>query len=121
MNIIKYTLATLAIITSINVQAFEEKCTNISELARDVMISRQGGIPMSKMIELAEGDELIIYVVEEAYNNYSVMPSPEYKQEYISKFSDDFYKRCYNANKHAQEQEKKMSKEVKGQRVSNSI
>jgi len=114
MNIIKSAILATSIIFSGSIlaeESFELDCNYISNIAGQVMEARQAGFPMRELIEEAGENAILIYLTEEAYK-YSVLPSPEYAQKYVSQYSDRIYQECRAANKLNKEKAKK-----KGQRV----
>lgn len=114
MKIIKSVILATSIIFSSSIlaeESFELDCNYISDIAGQVMEARQAGLPMRPLIEAVGEDAILIYLIEEAYK-YSVLPSPEYAQEYVSQYSDRIYQGCRETNKLNKEKAKK-----KGQRV----
>lgn len=114
MKIIKSAILATSIVFSGSILAgdvIELDCNHYSNIAGTVMYARQAGVPMRELIEAAGENALLIYLTEEAYK-YSVLPSPEYAQEYVSQYSDRIYQECRAANKLNKEKAKK-----KGQRV----
>lgn len=114
MNIIKSAILATSIIFSGSIlaeESFELDCNHFSDIAGTVMYARQAGVPMREIIEEVGENALLIYLTEEAYK-YSVLPSPEYAQKYVSQYSDRIYQECRAANKLNKEKAKK-----KGQRL----
>lgn len=96
MNIIKYTLATLAIITSINAQAFEEKCNAVASLAHDVMQARQLDIPQDVLLNSAERSPIFDHIIFEAYKEKLV--DEAMKKDVAIQYSNRIYNECWRAN-----------------------
>ena len=77
-------------------------CEGLGQLAEELMVARQMGIPMSRVMEVAEaawGDEdvaLLHALVEQAY----LIPrfeTPEYQQRAIADYRNDVELACYLA------------------------
>lgn len=114
MKIIKSSIIATSIIFSSSIlaeESFELDCHHYSNIAGTVMYARQAGVPMQELIEAAGDNAILIYLTGEAYK-YSVLPSPEYAQKYVSQYADRIYQECRAANKLNKEKAKK-----KGQRV----
>lgn len=69
-----------------------EFCPKIAELASTVMKARQAGVPMRKMMELAESD-VTVGIVTGAYG-YSAFTVPEVQDKVIQDFEDLWYLKC---------------------------
>ena len=76
----------------------EGLCKRLESVSAVVMQSRQEGIPMSEMIELAKGNATIISVIEDAFNEPR-WSSSETITRAIQDFSNESYKLCYEAFK----------------------
>lgn len=114
MKIIKSVILATSIVFSSSILAedvIELDCNYYSDIAGIIMDARQVGVPMREVIEEVGENATLIYLIEEAYK-YSVLPSPEYAQKYVSEYSDRIYQECREANKLNKEKAKK-----KGQRV----
>ena len=83
------------LLTTTPVTAKEDVCASLAELAGDVMELRQGGVPLSEMMKIAEGDELLRFLLLEAYN-VPRFSTKEYKDLAIKDFSDMLALVCYN-------------------------
>lgn len=78
--------------------ATAQRCAKLGELASSVMEARQGGVPFTKMIELAEGNKLVEAIVVEAFKipRYSSEP---YQRKAISDFVEKVEVTCYSSLK----------------------
>lgn len=71
-------------------------CKAVESLAAEIMDCRQSGVQMSKTMEIANGNKMLIMFIEEAYN------SPKYRVESNRKeanieFGNKAYLRCMKA------------------------
>lgn len=96
MKHIKYAVATLAIIASINAQAFEEKCNAVASLAHDVMEARQLDIPQDVLLNSAERSPIFDHIIFEAYKEKLV--DEAMKKEIAVQYSNRIYNECWRAN-----------------------
>ena len=69
-----------------------EFCPKIEQLSRSVMTARQAGVPMRKVMEIAESD-VTVSMVTEAYG-YSAYSIQENRERAIQDFEDQWYLRC---------------------------
>ena len=69
-----------------------EFCPKIAQLSRSVMTARQAGVPMRKVMEIAE-NPVTVSMVTEAYGQ-SVYNTPEIKERVIQDFEDQGYMKC---------------------------
>jgi len=70
-----------------------EYCLSISDLAKVIMQRRQGGIPMTILIKLAEEDEVAHAIIMEAYSQ-PIYSTIETKQKAIQTFADSVLMTC---------------------------
>lgn len=109
MKITKSVILATSIIFSSSILAediVELDCNRYSDIAGNIMYARQSGVPMRELIEAAGENALLIYMTEEAYK-YSILPSLEYAQKYVSQYADRIYQECREANKLYKEKAKK--------------
>ena len=83
------TLILLAALTA----ADHEICTSISNHAGQIMTARQNGVPMSKLIEVVNGDEMSIGMIRFSYS-VPLYAGKKNKQREINKFRDEEHARC---------------------------
>lgn len=77
--------------------AQKKECSGQSEVAEKIMEGRQAGVPMRKMIDLAEGDQLLELMVKWAYDEpgYS---SDQMQRRSATKFGNRQYRLCLDAS-----------------------
>ena len=68
-------------------------CPKIAELANGVMVARQNGSPMREVMALADGNDVMVSMVTEAYGQ-SVYRTPDIRERVIQDFEDTWYLRC---------------------------
>ena len=68
-------------------------CPKIAELANAVMVARQNGSPMREIMEIAEGEPIMVSMITEAYG-HSAYSTQEYQDRAIQEFEDQWYLRC---------------------------
>lgn len=71
-------------------------CEQIGELAESIMRNRQQGASMSRMMQIADGNELVRMIVMEAYN-LPRMSVPANQQREIADFRNEIELQCYQA------------------------
>lgn len=72
----------------------KELCENLSKLAKEVMISRQAGVPMSKLIDIVDKDFAFIIVRAYEQPKFSLQ---DYKDNAANEYADEVYLLCYKA------------------------
>lgn len=75
----------------------EDKCAIVEKIARQTMEARQAGVPLAKMIEIAEGNQLLIEIAKEAYRR-GAYQTAEYRHRMINEFANDAYLVCLDEN-----------------------
>jgi hypothetical protein len=72
----------------------EDPCPALGDLARAIMENRQVGTPINRMMEIANGQELVIAITLEAYQQpqYS---TPANQSRAVTEFSNDMMTACY--------------------------
>src|SRR5678816_291565 len=70
-----------------------EFCPKIAELANGVMVARQNGSPMREVMALADGNDVMVSMVTEAYGHPAYSTS-EVQEKTIQDFEDTWYLRC---------------------------
>ena len=83
------------LLTTTPVTAKEDVCISLAELASSVMELRQGGVPLSEMMKIAEGDELLRLLALDAYSEPR-FSSKEHQDLSVTDFSDKWALACYN-------------------------
>jgi hypothetical protein len=79
-----------------NARAETSFCKQVETLAESVMTARQKGVPLSKIIEIAEESEIgdtIRAMAMEAYSG-PAYSTREYQDRKIRQFTDDWYLAC---------------------------
>ena len=76
-----------------------EYCPKIAELANAVMVARQNGSPMREVMALADGNDVMVSMVTEAYGTpaYTIR---ENKEREIQDFEDKWYLLCVKSYSH---------------------
>lgn len=96
-------LATLGLIIALalppvsQVQANEppqDMCREMGEIAEMIMQIRQTGAPMSELIGIAEGNDLLMGMILDAYNQ-PIYTTEEYQQRAVRNFRNDMEAFCY--------------------------
>jgi hypothetical protein len=83
------------LLTTTPVTAEEDVCAELAELARDLMEMRQDGFPLSELMKIAKGEELLRLLALDAYG-VPRFSSKEYQDLAITDFSDKWALACYN-------------------------
>jgi len=83
------------LLTTTPVTAEEDVCVSLAELARDLMELRQDGVPLSDLMKIAKGEELLRLLALDAYRE-SRFSSKEYQDLAVTDFSDKWALACYN-------------------------
>lgn len=89
----KALLITAAVVLSTTAQA---NCGNVYNAAETMMKARQAGVPLSKVIELADGSEAITALAMDAYEG-SRYSTPSIKQKVITEFANKWMLICMKA------------------------
>lgn len=78
---------------------WQEKCKGVSEVAKSIMEARQGGAPMSKLMDIAAENGIMQAMVRDAYSvpHYSVEAN---KNRAAADFSNEQYAMCANVFNH---------------------
>lgn len=70
-----------------------EKCKASYTIAEKIMEARQHGVPLPRMIEIAEGDALFMALTRQAYETPR-FSSESYKRNKIQDFANEIYLIC---------------------------
>lgn len=68
-------------------------CPKIAELAKEVMVARQNGTPMREMMEIADGEPIMVSMVTEAYGHPAYRTSAV-QDRAIQEFENQWYLLC---------------------------
>lgn len=73
----------------------QEACTIFGNSAELVMKARQQGVPLSKLMEISQGNSIVTGIVLEAYK-ISRYSSPDYQERAIKDFRNVVELACYS-------------------------
>lgn len=76
----------------------DDICLTVNDISSAIMEARQLGIPAQKAVEVSGEDELILYFIQEAYEEPKWY-SPELQQQAITEFSSRKYLECLRMTK----------------------
>lgn len=92
----KHAIAAIALALTLATSAQADKCQDAGDLAESVMTARQNGTPISRLMEIANGQEVIVKMVLMAYGKprYS---TDEFQSRAIEDFRNLWEIGCYQA------------------------
>lgn len=73
-------------------------CSSLEALSREIMTSRQVGVPLSKMLEITGTDALSKQIVISAYS-ISAYRSKEYQERAVNNFANTYLLECIKLEK----------------------
>lgn len=101
----KKLIITAALLASFALSAEETKktslsanCSVIETLSREIMTSRQVGVPLSKMLEITGTDALSKQITINAYS-MTAYRSKEYQERAINNFANTYLLECIKREK----------------------
>ena len=92
----KHLFAAIAFALALAASAQADQCQDAGDLAEAVMTARQNGAPISQLMEIANGQEIIVQMVLMAYGEprYS---TDEFQSRAIEDFRNLWEVGCYQA------------------------
>lgn len=98
----KKLLITTALLASFALSAEEPtvnaNCSSLEALSREIMTSRQVGVPLSKMLEITGTDALSKQITINAYS-MTAYRSKEYQERAINNFANTYLLECIKLEK----------------------
>ena len=92
----KHAFASIALTLVLATSAQADQCQDAGDLAEAVMTARQNGAPISQLMEIANGQEVIVQMVLMAYGEprYS---TDEFRSRAVEDFRNLWEVGCYQA------------------------
>lgn len=72
-------------------------CEEIADLATSIMDARQAGVDIIQMMQLAEGNKAVEFMIKEAYKQPEYT-NKEFKNRAIKEFKENMYLLCLKEN-----------------------
>ncbi|TNE87039.1 MAG: hypothetical protein EP324_08175 [Gammaproteobacteria bacterium] len=97
-QILAVTFMPLTVVNANETGASDDNCNYSYELAHSVMEARQLGVPLPNLVKIADGNELMLALIEEAYSKPKYA-SEDYKTMKANDFANDVYLICMQHQK----------------------
>lgn len=90
----KLILSLLLITPLANAQLTLEDCQKVEKDSAVIMKLRQEGVDYSHMYKLANGNKLVISMINHAYDGWPQFQSKDFKQRAINEYKEYYFRSC---------------------------